>query len=196
MARPFLGAVAEASATPGGGSAAAFAGALAASLGQMVAGLSRNKKSQAAYVEQLSDALAELEAAARELAAAIDHDAASYDGVVAAYRLPKSSAEEQQERAVAIDRATRHAAEVPLGVAERALAVLDRLRRLEPIASAAMRSDLVTARWLAVAAARGAMENVAINLESLADAVYVAEMKQKLALLEDRLAGAPAAAAP
>src|SRR5215472_13819583 len=40
LARPFLDAVATPSATPGGGSASAFAAALAASLGQMVAGLS------------------------------------------------------------------------------------------------------------------------------------------------------------
>src|SRR5438094_2388176 len=55
LARPFLHALAAPSATPGGGSASAFAAALAASLGQMVAGLSRKKKSQAAYVEQLSE---------------------------------------------------------------------------------------------------------------------------------------------
>ena len=42
---PFLEAVAQPTATPGGGSAAALAGALAASLGQMVAGLSGTKKS-------------------------------------------------------------------------------------------------------------------------------------------------------
>src|SRR5499427_3503360 len=39
LARPFLEAVAEPTATPGGGSVSAFAAALAASLGQMVAGL-------------------------------------------------------------------------------------------------------------------------------------------------------------
>src|SRR5579863_6597221 len=54
LARPFLEAVATPAATPGGGSASAFAGALAASLGQMVTGLSRKKKSQAGFVDKLS----------------------------------------------------------------------------------------------------------------------------------------------
>src|SRR5260370_21026324 len=54
MARPFVDAVAEPTATPGGGSVSAFAAALAAALGQMVAGLSRKKKSPAAYSEKLS----------------------------------------------------------------------------------------------------------------------------------------------
>jgi glutamate formiminotransferase/formiminotetrahydrofolate cyclodeaminase len=193
MARPFVNAVAEPSATPGGGSVAALAGALGAGLGQMVAGLSRKRKSQAAYVEELSEALAELEAAGRELTGAIDRDAASYDAVMAAVRLPKATPEEQQRRAEAVDRATRKAAEVPLGVAERAVAVQEKLRQLELISSPAMRSDLVTARWMAMAAVRGAMENVAINLESMDDAAYVAEMKKKLAALEARLASASAA---
>jgi glutamate formiminotransferase len=196
MARSFLGALAEPTATPGGGSAAALSGALAASLGQMVAGLSRKKKSLADYVESLTALQGELETAGRELAAAIDQDAAAYDGVVAAMRLPKATAEEQQKRSEAIDRATRHAAEVPLGVAGRAVGVLEMLRRLEPISSPMMRSDLVTAGWLARAGARGAMANVSINLESMKDAGYLAEMKGKLAALESRLAEAPAAAAP
>ena len=63
LAQPFLDAVAEPTAAPGGGSVAALAGALGASLGQMVARLSRKKKSQAAYVDQLSDALANFQSA-------------------------------------------------------------------------------------------------------------------------------------
>src|SRR5215510_1848323 len=85
LARPFLDAVAAPSATPGGGSASAFAAALAASLGQMVAGLSRKKKSQAAYVDQLSTALDEMQEAAYALTEAIDRDAESYDAVMAAF---------------------------------------------------------------------------------------------------------------
>src|SRR5262249_137007 len=54
MARPFTDAVAEPTATPGGGSVSALAAAMAASLGQMVAGLSRKKKAQAMFAEKLS----------------------------------------------------------------------------------------------------------------------------------------------
>ena len=131
-----------------------------------------------------------------ELAEAIDRDSAAYDGVVAAMRLPKATEEEQLKRAEAIEQATRHAAEVPLEVAGRAVGVLEALRKLEPISSPAMRSDLVAAGWLALAATRGAMENVTINLESMSDGEYVTEMKRKLAALESRLGQAPSAAAP
>src|SRR6202021_1698206 len=95
LAQPFLQAVAEPTPTPGGGSVAALAGALGASLGQMVASLSRKKKSQAAHVEALSDALAEFHAASRMLSEAIDRDSASFDSVMAAYNLPQATPEEQ-----------------------------------------------------------------------------------------------------
>ncbi|HEX9759615.1 MAG TPA: glutamate formimidoyltransferase, partial [Candidatus Acidoferrales bacterium] len=194
LARPFLDAVAAPAATPGGGSVAALAGALAAALGHMVAGLSRKKKSQAAYVEPLSDAVAELHAAADNLAQAIDRDAASYDAVLAAFRLPKGTAEEEQARDAAIQDATRHAAEVPIQVAEAALTIHERLGQLEAIISPSMMSDLRVGRLMAAAAVRGALENVSINLESLTDAAYVAQMKERAATIESRLAGRAARA--
>jgi glutamate formiminotransferase/formiminotetrahydrofolate cyclodeaminase len=194
LAQPFLEAVAEPSATPGGGSVSALAGALAASLGQMVAGLSRKKKSQAAFVDQLSSAIDELRTAAAALANAIDRDATSYEAVLAAFKLPKESPAERARREEAIQQATKDAAEVPMQVAETALAVYERLVQLESISGAAMISDLRVGRLMAAAAVRGALENVAINLESLADAGYAARMKAKSAELEARLAGSPVAA--
>jgi glutamate formiminotransferase / formiminotetrahydrofolate cyclodeaminase len=194
LARGFLDAVAQPSATPGGGSVAALAGALGASLGQMVAGLSRKKKSQAAYLEPLSDALANFRAATDQLACAIDRDAASYEAVLAAHKLPQGTPEEKQRRREAIERATRGAAEVPLQVAETALEVFERLGQLEAIASASMISDLRVGRLLAAAAVRGALENVGINLESMSDATFVSEMQSKIATLEARLAESPVSA--
>src|SRR6266849_5382515 len=119
LAQPFLEALAAPTATPGGGSVSALAGALAASLGQMVAGLSRKKKSQAAFANQLSEAIDQLRRNAAELAEAIDRDAAAYDAVMAAYKLPQESAEEKRVRDKAIQRTTRGAAEVPLQVEPR-----------------------------------------------------------------------------
>src|SRR6266852_6032502 len=91
LARPFVDAVAEPTATPGGGSVAAFAAALAAALGQMVAGLSRKKKSQAQHVDKLSEHLDALRRAADALTQANDSDAASYDAVMAAFKMPQGN---------------------------------------------------------------------------------------------------------
>jgi glutamate formiminotransferase / formiminotetrahydrofolate cyclodeaminase len=187
LARPFLDAVAAPAATPGGGSASAFVGALAAALGQMVAGLSRKKKSQAPYVDQLSEALDGLRRVADQLTEAIDRDAAAYDEVIAAFKLPQSSAEERKQRDTAIQSATQSAAEVPLHVAETAVALLERLGQLGPIATASMKSDLEVARLMAAAGARGALANVEINLDGITDSGYVAMMRQKVAGLHERV---------
>jgi len=187
LARPFLEAVATPSATPGGGSASAFAGALAAALGQMVAGLSRKKKSQAGFADELSVALDELRKISDELTGAIDRDAASYEAVMAAYKLPQADTEETRRREEAIQQATKGASEVPLKVAERAVALFERLGQLEAIAAASMRSDLQVARLMAEAGARGALANVEINLDGLTDAGYVSSMRVTIAALRQRL---------
>jgi glutamate formiminotransferase / formiminotetrahydrofolate cyclodeaminase len=187
LARPFLDAVAEPSATPGGGSVSALAGALAASLGQMVAGLSRKKKSQALHVAKLSEQLDELRKIADELAQAIDHDAAAYDAVVAAFKLPQGNSAEISHRGAAIQAATRGAAELPLQVADQAAKLKARLLQLETIAAASMKSDLQVARLMAVAGAQGALANVEINLEGLKDPAYVGKMRERVSELRKQL---------
>jgi formiminotetrahydrofolate cyclodeaminase len=187
LARPFLDAVAAPTATPGGGSVSAYVGAMAAALGQMVAGLSRKKKSQTAYVDKLSEQLDELRKTADELTEAIDRDATSYDAVMTAFKLPQGNAEETAQRESAIESATKHAAEVPLQVAEKATELNKRLLQLEAISAASMKSDLQVARLMAVAAAKGALANVEINLEGLKDRGYVERVRGKVADLNNQL---------
>ena len=194
LAHPFLNAVAEPTATPGGGSVSAFAGALAASLAQMVAGLSRKKKSQAAYADKLAEAVTEMHAAAADLAAAVDRDAESYNAVLAAFKLPKETPEESAHREQAIQKATRGAAEVPMTVARKCVEIFEYLGQLETISSASMLSDLRVARLMAAAGARGALANVAINLDSITEASFVAMMRKQSAEIESRLSGASARA--
>jgi len=190
LARPFLDAVASPAATPGGGSVSAFAGALAAALGQMVAGLSRKTKSQAGFADQLSATLDEMRRIAENLAEDTDRDAASYNAVMAAFKLSQGDAEETRQREEAIQKATKGASEVPLQVAERTVALFERLGQLDAIVAASMRSDLQVARLMAEAGARGAMANVEINLEGLTDAAYAASMSMKIAALRERLGNA------
>jgi glutamate formiminotransferase/formiminotetrahydrofolate cyclodeaminase len=187
LAQSFLDAVAEPTATPGGGSVAALAGALGASLGQMVAGLSRKKKSQAAYVEPLSDVLAEFHSASRALAEAIDRDAASFESVMTAYKLPQSTPEEQGRRESAIQNALQGAANVPMEVARKAANVFDLLGQLERIASPSMLSDIRVGRLMAGAAVRGALENVSINLQSITDSGFSARLRSESELLAARI---------
>lgn len=193
LARPFLDAVAEPNATPGGGSVSAFAAALAAALGQMVAGLSRKKKSQAAHMDKLSEQLDALRRDSEALTAAIDEDAASYDAVMAAFKLPQGNAGEIAARDEAIQSSTRGAAEVPLRVAERAVALFERLGQLETIAAASMKSDLKVAQLMAEAGARGAIANVEINLDGIKNAAYVTAKRQAVTALRGKMSATKSA---
>lgn len=180
----FVEAVASPDPTPGGGSCAALAGALAAGLGEMVAVKSVQKKSLAEHAETLGRHACALAGLKQQLQSAIDRDAAAFDAVMAAFKLPKASETEKKERAQAIEQATCGATEVPLEVARNAAETLDHLKQLEPISSPSMASDLKTGAHLAVAALRGALENVAINLDSLPDGEFKQQARQEVGKLE------------
>jgi formiminotetrahydrofolate cyclodeaminase len=79
--------------------------------------------------------------------------------------------------------ALKQATSVPLGVAERAREVGKIVEKLKPITSPNMRSDLTTAAALARAAGEGAVANVEINLESLKDEAFIANVVRKVAHL-------------
>jgi formiminotetrahydrofolate cyclodeaminase len=70
----------------------------------------------------------------------------------------------------------------------------EKLGLLEAVSATSMSSDLRVGQLMAAAGARAALANVAINLEALTDASYVATMRSRLAALEARLAGLTKAA--
>jgi formiminotetrahydrofolate cyclodeaminase len=129
----------------------------------------------------------------RPFSEAIDADAASYDAVMAAFKLPQGDSAETAARQQAIESTTKGAAEVPLRVADRAVALFERLGQLQTIAAASMKSDLKVARLMAEAGARGAIANVEINLDGIKDAAYVAAKRQAITALRDKLSRAPVA---
>jgi glutamate formiminotransferase / formiminotetrahydrofolate cyclodeaminase len=178
---PFIEQLAAPTATPGGGSAAAAGGAMAAGLATMVASLSRSKKAYAQYERELSEAISRLAQLREELKASIDADAQSYQSVMSAYRKAGESAAGNG----LIDRALKQATSIPLGVAERSREVLGITEKLKPITNPNMSSDLATAAALARAAVAGALANVDINLQSLKDANFAAEVRTRADALKD-----------
>jgi len=176
---PFVEQLAAPTATPGGGSAAAASGAMAAGLATMVASMSRGKKAYGQYERELSDAIGRLTQLREELKAAIDADAESYNAVMKAYKQAKTAADGD----AVITAALRQATAVPLSVAERAREVAEIAKKLIPMTNPNMKSDLTTSVALARAAVEGAMANVEINLESLKDEAFVAEVRNKAGAL-------------
>jgi formiminotetrahydrofolate cyclodeaminase len=173
---PFVEQLAAPTATPGGGSAAAAAGAMAAGLAVMVASMSRGKKAYAQHESQLSAAIARLGPLREELKAAVDADAESYDAVMKAYKQAKNDPGGSE---VLVDAALRLATGVPLRVAERSREVEQITQGLFAISNPNMKSDLTTAQALARAAITGALANVEINLASLKDRAFTADVRKR-----------------
>ena len=179
---PFVEQLAAPTATPGGGSASAAAAAMAAGLATMVASMSRGKKAYLQYEAQLSAAIARLTPLREELKAAIDADAHAYDAVMKAYKQSKTDAA-NSDSLTGIEASLKLATGVPLGVAEKAREVAAIAQTLEPITNPNMKSDLTTALALAGAAITGALANVEINLPSLKDDAFVAEVRKRVQTL-------------
>jgi glutamate formiminotransferase/formiminotetrahydrofolate cyclodeaminase len=178
---PFVEQLAAPTATPGGGSAAAAAGAMAAGLASMVASMSRGKKAYMQYEAQLSAVIARLSPLREELKAAIDADAESYNAVRKSYKLAKTLSAQGGEEL--IQAGLKEATKVPLGVAEKAQEVAGIAASLEGISNPSMKSDLKTAQALARAAISGALANVEINLASMKDQTFVAEVQNRASRL-------------
>ena len=176
---PFVEQLAAPTATPGGGSAAAASAAMAAALATMVASMSRGKKAYLQYERELSEVIARLAPLREELKAAIDADAESFNVVMRAYKQAKESADGDR----LIDAALKQATSVPLGVAESAREIAAIVEKLRPITNPNMKSDLTTAAALAHAAIEGASANVEINLESIKDAAFAADVRKRAAAL-------------
>jgi glutamate formiminotransferase/formiminotetrahydrofolate cyclodeaminase len=178
---PFIEQLAAPTATPGGGSASAAAGAMAAGLARMVASMSRGKKAYLQYETQLSAAIASLTPLGDELKASIDADAESYNSVMKSYKAAKAT--DQKSGEMLIDAALKGATAVPLSVAEKVYEVAQIVKMLEPITNPNMRSDLTTASALAGAAITGSLANVDINLASLKDESFAADVRRRTARL-------------
>jgi formiminotetrahydrofolate cyclodeaminase len=155
---------------------------MAAGLAAMVASMSRGRKAYLQYESQLSAAIVRLTPLREALKAAVDADAASYDSVMKAYQQAKIARDEKSGE-VMIEDALKGATDVPLGVAEKAHEVAQIVKSLEPITNPHMKSDLTTALALARAAITGALANVEINLASLKDQAFAAEVRKRSAVL-------------
>ncbi|HEY7283944.1 MAG TPA: cyclodeaminase/cyclohydrolase family protein [Vicinamibacterales bacterium] len=158
--------------TPGGGSASALASAVGASLLMMVAGLPKtrtNAPEERAALQEASNRVAELR---DRLSGAIDADTAAYDRVVAAYRLPKASPEEQAARQLAIQSALRAATDVPLDVMRWSAQALEQAIVIARHGLRSASSDIGVAAALLRAGSAGARLNVDINVGSVKDSSY------------------------
>ncbi len=176
----FLEALASESPAPGGGSAAAYTGAEAAALVAMVARLTAGRKKYAAVEPQMRAVLQRAETLRQGLAAAVEEDAAAFQAVMAAFKLPKETPQQQDARRQAIQTATLEAAYVPLQVGRDLVEVLELAVPVIEQGNLNAITDGGTGAELALAALHGASMNIRINLSGYQDLPAAVEMLDDL----------------
>lgn len=181
----FLSALASKEPVPGGGSGAALGGALGAALVSMVCNLTIGKKGYEAVDQEMRELLAQSEAIRLELPQLLEADTQAYGQVMAAYRLPRTTEQEKQEREAVMQERLKAAAEVPMRIAERCARVVELALPVARMGNKWAVSDAGVGALLGEASLHSALLNVEINLASIKDPAYIASMRKKMAALTD-----------
>lgn len=171
---------------PGGGSIAALAGALGASLASMVANLTYGKEGTEERDEALARIAEQSQQAKDELIRLVDDDTDAFNAFLTALRMPQATAEEKALRAQRMQEGLKIAIDVPWRTAELSFKALELCKEVAALGSAASLTDGAVGSQLAMAAVRGALWNVVINLKDLKDPAYVRECQEKSAKLLER----------
>lgn len=188
----FLEQLAANTATPGGGSAAAYSGAMAAALAGMVARLTIGKKKYAEVEVRMNAIAPEADTLRLALEQGVQDDSAAFDAVMAAFKLPKDTDAEKSARAEAIEQATHQAALVPLQACRDAVRVLELVAELAEVANVNAISDAASGAALARASLTAAGLNVRVNARTVTDQATAAGWLAELDVLEGRAQSAEA----
>ena len=169
---------------PGGGSVAAAAGSLAAALAEMVANLTIGKEKYAEAENEMRELAEKGQAIREKLIADIQRDSSSFNLYRAALRMPKDTEEEKAARREAMQRGLKEAAVVPLSVAETAAEIFPLAEAAVARGNANAVTDGLVSAMMARTAVLSALLNVKINLNSIKDEAFRADMEKQVKGLE------------
>ena len=158
---------------PGGGSVSACVGALGAALVGMVCNLTRGREQFADVEGEIVTLAGASEDARGRLEQLLQDDTVAYNGVIAAYKMPKETAEAQAARRQTIQDGLIIAADVPLEICRVAVEVCRLAKIAAVIGNPQAVTDAGIGAILGEVAVVGAALNVKINLGSIKDAAYV-----------------------
>ncbi len=185
--KEFLVKTASNSPVPGGGSIAALSAAIAASLSEMVAHLTIGKKGYEALEEEMQGIAKDALQYRERLIRYIDKDSNAYNDVMAAFKLPKATEQEQNNREGAIQEALINATLVPLDVARDAFKIIELAGKVVKQGNKNAVTDAAVAVMMARTAALSALYNVKINLASIKDTNFVEEIREEIKHMESEI---------
>ena len=169
---------------PGGGSVSAVAGALAAALAEMVANLTVGKAKYADAEEEMKEIAAKGAEIRKTLVDDIERDSESFTLYMKALGMPKDTEEQKAVRREAMQNGLKEAARVPLSVARTAAEIFPLAEAVIARGNTNAVTDGLVAAMMARTAVIGALFNVKINLGSIKDEEFRAEMEKEVSRLE------------
>jgi formiminotetrahydrofolate cyclodeaminase len=125
------------------------------------------KKKYASVEERMQEIADQADELRQVLSESVQRDSEAFEAVMAAYRLPKDTEKQQDEREEAIERATVHAAQVPLEVCRYAVTLLELAQEVGASGNLNAISDAGSAGAMARACLTAAGMNVRINASGL-----------------------------
>lgn len=184
----FLKKLASEDPIPGGGSAAALAGAIGAGLIVMYSKIGTMRKGVSSDDQEVMQKIA-IESASyqQRLTRLITDDSIAYGEVMQAFKLPKTTDVEVQARQKAIQLAFQKAVDTPMQILNASIECLYLVAEVALFGNPSAFSDLKVAEYLCHAAAKGAIENIEINIPSIKDPEFLKHTEERLKKLKDSL---------
>ncbi len=165
---------------PGGGGVAALAGSIGTALAGMVCNLTKGKKRYARYEEDIQRIIVKAEELKDELMAQIDRDAENFYPLSQCYGLPSSTEEEKAIKEEKMQAALKVAVTAPIDILRLSYQAILLHEELAVKGSKLAVSDVGCGVLLLKAAMQSAWLNVMINLKSIHDADFIAEVENEL----------------
>ena len=181
--REFANELSMDSPAPGGGSTAALSGALSASLSSMVANLTVGKKGYEDAQKDMKKFAVTAQSLKDEFLRAVDLDTIAFNKVMVAFKLSKKTDEQKEEKARAVEEASKEATLVPMGVLEKSIEALKLAKEVALKGNKNSLSDAGVAGLTARAAAEGAYYNIKINLPGLEDVDFKSKINKQATTL-------------
>ena len=175
----FANETASESPAPGGGSISAYCGAMGVALGTMVANLSAHKRGWDDRWEEFSNWAEKGMNYQKKLIDLVDEDTNAFNKIMEAFRMPKTNKEEEKNRNIAIQDATKHAILTPFNVMELSYKSMEVMKAMSDIGNPNSVTDAGVGALCARTAVLGAFLNVKINCGDCDDKQFVDDILKK-----------------
>lgn len=184
--REFINELSMDSPAPGGGSTAALCGALSAALSSMVSNLTVEKKGYEGVQKKVKKIAEAAQALKDNFLRDVDSDTIAFNKVMEAFKMPKKTDSQKEERIFAIEEAYKEATLVPFGVYKKSVEALKLAKEVAQKGNKNSISDAGVSGLTALAAAEGAYYNVKINLPDIRDKEFKSKIKQQTSSLRKK----------